>query len=134
MHKDDVPQDNNPILAGARKAMYAKDDSGHYVVVPSNGWEAEETVTSLAVQEYQLKCSDALDRGMKGTTSPLEYHMYANRLNIATLSQSTGIFKWRIKRHLRPKIFKELDENLLTRYADAMGISVEQLRCLPENN
>jgi len=129
-----VPQDNNPILAGARKAMYAKDDSGNYVVVPSNGWEVEETVTSLALEEYQLQREQAFDRGMKGITSPLEYHMYANRLNIATLSQSTGIFKWRIKRHLRPKIFKDLDENLLTRYADAMGISVEQLRCLPENN
>jgi hypothetical protein len=133
MHKDDVPQDNNPILAGARKAMYAKDENGHYVVVPSNGWEVEETVTSLALEEYQLQREQAFDRGMKGITSPLEYHMYANRLNIATLSQSTGIFKWRIKRHLKPEIFKGLDTKLLIRYADAMGISVEQLRQLPEN-
>jgi len=134
MHKDDVPQDNNPILMGARKAMYAKDDSGKYIVVPSNGWEAEETVTSLAVEDYQLKQTAALNRGRKGLTSPLEYHMYANRLNIATLAQSTGFFKWRIKRHLNPKIFGRLQAKLLTRYADAMGISIEQLRRLPIND
>ena len=69
MYKDDVPQDNNPILAGERKAMYAKDDSGHYVVVPSNGWEVEETVTSLALEEYQLKREQAHERGLKGITS-----------------------------------------------------------------
>ena len=133
MYKDEVPQDKNPILAGERKAMYAKDESGNYVVVPSNGWEVEETVTSLALEEYQLQREQAFDRNIKGITSPLEYHMYANRLNIATLSQSTGIFQWRIKRHLRPKIFKGLDTKLLTRYADAMGISLEQLAHLPEN-
>ena len=93
MHKDDVPQDNNPILAGERKAMYAKDDSGHYVVIPSNGWEVEETVTSLALEEYQLKREQAFDRASNGITSPLEYHMYANKLNIATLAQSTNIFQ-----------------------------------------
>jgi len=133
MHKDDVPQDNNPILMGARKAMYAKDDRGNYVVVPSNGWEAEETVTSLAVEDYELKRRDAFNRSSKGLTSPLEFHMYAKRLNIATLAQSTGIFKWRIRRHLKPKIFGRLQDKLLARYADAMGISTEQLRRLPEN-
>ncbi len=134
MHKNDVPQDNNPILRGARKAMYAKDDSGNYVVVPSNGWEAEEAVTSLAVEEYHLKCADALERGIQGNSSPLEYHMYANRLNIATLAQATGIFKWRITRHLKAEIFNRLSPKLLSRYANAMGISLETLRCLPENN
>ena len=50
MKKQDVPQDNNATLAGERKALYAVDDSGDYIVVASSGWEAEEAVTSLAVE------------------------------------------------------------------------------------
>ena len=91
MHSKDVPQDNNPNLGGARKAMYARDDNGEYVVVASNGWKVEETVTALAIEDYQHKTELALAKVHKGLSSPLEYYMYANRLNPASLAQAMGI-------------------------------------------
>ncbi len=60
-------------------------------------------------------------------TSPLEYHMYHARMDIALLSQATGLWRWRVQRHLKPRVFARLPRSVLRRYAEALGISVETL-------
>jgi hypothetical protein len=133
MKKQDVPQDNNATLGGERKAMYALDENGDYTVVASSGWEAEEAVTSLAVEHYNDLAMEALQQAQQGLVSPLQYHMFARRLNVDTLAQATGLFRWQVKRHFNPKVFAKLDTNMLSRYATAMGISVEKLQAVPQN-
>jgi len=130
--KNDVPQDNNITLGGERKAMYAVDDSGQYTVVPSSGWEVEEAVTSMAVEYYQELAQQALHQVRQGHDSPLRYHMFARRFNVDTLAQATGLFQWQVKRHCKPKVFSRLNAKTLTRYADALGISVTQLQSIPK--
>ena len=66
-----------------------------------------------------------------GRTSPLEFHMYDRRMDLALLGQTTGLWRWRIRRHFRPEIFARLKPALLARYADALGLSVDTLRRLP---
>ena len=132
MKKQDVPQDNNQTLGGERKAMYAIDDNGQYTVVPSSGWDVEETVTNMAVEHYKELAQDALHRAHQGLASPLEYHMFDHRFNIDTLAQAMGLFQWRVKRHLKPKVFATLDAKMLMRYATALGISIDQLLTIPQ--
>jgi hypothetical protein len=57
--------------------------------------------------------------------------MYARRMDLLLLAQSTGIWRWRIRRHLRPDIFARLSPDLLTRYAEALGLTIQQLQHLP---
>jgi hypothetical protein len=38
-----------------------------------------------------------------------------------------------VKRHAKPKIFKTLSESVLKKYADAFGISVDELKTLTVN-
>ena len=133
MKKQDVPQDNNVTLAGARKAVYAVDDDGHYTVVPSSGWKVEETVTGMAVEYYKELAEQALNRVNQGLTSPLEYHMFVQRFNLDTLAQAVGLFRWRVKRHFKPAVFTKLDKKMLARYADALNISVEELCSTPSS-
>lgn len=132
MKKQDVPQDNNVTLDGERKAMYAVDENGEYTVVASSGWEVEEAVTSMAVEHYKELADEALQQVRQGSASPLKYHMFARRFNVDTLAQTTGLFQWQVKRHLKPKTFSNLNSKLLERYATAMGISVEQLLTTPK--
>lgn len=131
MKKQDVPQDNNVTLDGERKAMYAVDENGEYTIVSSSGWEAEETVTSMAVEYYKELADEALQQVRQGLVSPLKYHMFVRRFNVDTLAQTTGLFQWQVKRHLKPAIFSRLGEKMLTRYATALGVSVEQLLSMP---
>jgi hypothetical protein len=129
--KDEVPQDKAQALGGQRKLMYAVDDSGAYTGVASAGWEAEDESTMAAVHEIDRLRDEALARARAGKTAPLEYHMYARRMEPATLSQTTGWPEWRVKRHFRPEIFRQLPANMMARYVDALGLSADQLKALP---
>jgi hypothetical protein len=128
MLDSEVPQEGNSTLGGHRKAMYARGADGKLHIVQSAGWEVEEIVTKQAVDDLLRLTEDARQRVLAGQTSPLEYHMYRVRMDVPLLSQASGVWQWRIRRHFRPAIFAKLSPRLLTIYADAMGITVDQLK------
>jgi len=128
MLDSEVPQEGNSTLGGHRKAMYARGTDGKLHIVQSAGWEVEEIVTKQAVDDLLRLAEDARQRALNGQTSPLEYHMYRVRMDVPLLAQASGIWQWRIRRHFRPAIFARLSPALLATYADAMGLSVEQLK------
>jgi hypothetical protein len=127
MRERDVPQEGNATLDGKRKAIYAVGDDGKLRIVPSRGWEVEETVTRQALAELERNAQEARARVAAAQSSPLEYHMYRARMDLALLSQATGLWRWRVRRHFRPAIFARLPRRLLQRYADALGITPEAL-------
>lgn len=127
MRERDVPQEDNASLAGHRKAVYAVADDGRLRLTPTSGWAAEEVCNRLAVEDLQRRAEDARARALAGTASPLEYHMYRLRMDLALLAQATGLWRWRVRRHLRASAFARLPLRLRERYAEALGISVEAL-------
>jgi hypothetical protein len=131
MDVDAVPQEGNRTMGGHRRAMYARDKDGRIVIVPSLGGEVDETVTLQALDLIHEQAAEARKRVQAGQSSPLEYWMYAQRLDLSQLSQVTGFWQWRIRRHFRPEVFAGLPLKTLERYAAVMGISVEQLQHLP---
>ncbi len=128
MLDSEVPQEGNSTLGGHRKAMYARGADGKLHIVQSAGWEVEEIVTKQAVDDLLRLTENARQRVLAGQTSPLEYHMYRVRMDVPLLSQASGIWQWRIRRHFRPAVFAGLSASLLTAYADAMGMTVDQLK------
>ena len=126
-----VPQEGNATLGGHRKAMYAKDANGRMVIAPSAGWEAVEIVTSHAVETLHAQAEQARERVKAGLASPLEFWMYERRMDVALLSQTSGFWQWRVKRHLRPEGFAKLSIQQLERYAEALGIAPAALQKLP---
>jgi len=131
MDVNDVPQEGNRTLGSHRKALYAKDASGKMVIVPSRGSEVDETVTLQAVHRMTALTDDAKLRVLAGQSSPLEYWMCARRMDVPLLSQISGLWQWRIRRHFNPQRFKRLSPGVLARYAEALGLSVAQLQALP---
>lgn len=131
MDKGAVPQDASPTYGGLRKLLYAVDERGQYTGVPSSGWEVESFSTELAVAELERQRAEAWQRARAGVTSALEYHMFARRMDFDTLASVSGMWHWRLRRHLRPRVFARLPDRVLRRYADAMGIAVAELRQVP---
>lgn len=131
MDVDSVPQEGNRTLGGHRKAVYARDAAGRIVIVPSRGSEVDETVTLQAVDRMHAQAEAARARVLAGESSPLEFWMYERRTDVPLLSQLTGFWQWRIRRHLDPRHFRRLSESQLSRYAEALGITAAQLRSLP---
>ena len=131
MKTTEVPQEGNATLAGLRKAVYARDADNRIVTVASAGWEVEEIVTQQAADIFSAYADEARARVLNGESSPLEYWMYARRMDLATFAQSSGVWRWRIRRHFAPARFARLSAKLLDRYAHALGISRENLCRLP---
>jgi hypothetical protein len=133
MKKADVPQEES-MLEGHQRACYALDEQGQYVVVGSIGWEVEKVVNSQANDEVRQGIVAALARVRSGSMSPLGYHMARRQMDAAMLSAYCGISRLRIRWHLRPGPFVRLPQALLQRYADALYLSVDELRQVPEGD
>ena len=132
MELDAVPQDNSHTYGGHRKLVYATDACGEYVGVQSTGWEAETIATDSALDLLQQQQTEIWQRAQRGETSALEYYMVYRRMDVALLSQTSGIFQWRIRRHFKPSVYSRLPDRLLQRYREALGLDVATLRLLVE--
>lgn len=127
MKLDQVPQDHSSTYGGHSKLVYAVDASGHYLGTQSDGWEPEAFATQLAVAELQAQEAEALAAWQAGKLSPLKCLMYRYRLDEPALSQISGLWQWRIRRHFRPDIYRRLSAAILARYAEAFGLPLEEL-------
>jgi len=127
MHERDVPQAANASLAGHQKAVYAVAEDGRLRLTASSGWDVEEIVLRQALEDLERRAAEARARAQSGAASPLEYHMYRARMDVALLAQVTGLWRWRVRRHFRAGVFARLPLRLRRRYAEALGIPLEAL-------
>lgn len=130
MRVDQVPQDDS-ILEGHRRACYAQDAQGRYVIATSRGWEVERVANRQALVQIDARIAQALAQVRAGTRSPLEYHMARAHLEPRSLAQHAGLWTWQVRRHLRPEVFRALPPRTLQRYAHALAIDVEALCNVP---
>lgn len=130
MDRSEVPQDNSHTYGGHRKLLYATDERGEYIGVPSTGWEAETIATDSALDLLQQQQKIAWERAQRGETSPLEYYMVYRRMDLALLAQTSGLFRWRIRRHFRPAVYARLPDRVLARYSEALGLDLATLKAL----
>lgn len=133
MKAKDVPQEEW-IKGFGTRACYAENEDGKYEVVASKGWEVEKIVNSQAQAVIHERIETARREVLEGTASPLKYYMEVNQMDIALLASNAGIWKWRVKRHLKPEHFDKLDSSMLGKYADALRISPDDLKNLPSSS
>ena len=125
MKLKDVEQDPETHLPGPR-LTYAVDDEGKYKTVASVG----NSLGTLSVKMMQHHINDevevAAERVRLGKESPLAFFMALHIMDCGLLSQYVGIAGWRIKRHLKPSVFGKLKPDVLQRYADFFGVTLEE--------
>ncbi|MGV8057132.1 MAG: hypothetical protein AB2L12_03715 [Smithellaceae bacterium] len=131
MKADEVPQDIT-YYEGKKRACYALNDEGKYVIVPSSGWSAEEVVNGLAVAELAAKLEETRQSVLNGVKSPLAYHMEARQMTPDILAKTAGICMFRVRRHFRPDVFNRLKTSILERYARALALSEQELKSVPD--
>jgi hypothetical protein len=131
MKVGDLPQDDS-ILEGHRRACYAQDSAGRYVIAPSRGWVVESIVNAQAQADVEARTAAALATVHSGAASPLLYHLTRRHMDVRMLAASSGICSLRVRRHLRPAVFARLPDRLLQRYANALGIELAALKTAPE--
>jgi len=130
MKKEEVPQ-HGGLTAGCREVNYAVDADGNYSLELSVGWEAKNATLRQAWEAIAEQLQLVLDEIKAGDKSPLAYHMIKNQMDVPLLAQYSGVARWRVKRHLQPKIFNRLSPQILAGYATLFRISIEQLQQVP---
>ena len=122
-----IPHEPNATLNGMEKVMYAKNEQGEFERY-NYGSSVEEFATQVAVEEYELLKQECLARIKQGLSSPIEYFMYENRMDLPTLASAVGMFQWRVKRHLKMRVFQKMSDALLLRYADVFSLDLFYLK------
>lgn len=129
MKKEDVPQDKSDLeKADIREMCYALDENGEYTTELSTGWEPKTIALNNALEEINERISHAKARVLRNETSPIEYFMEVNKMDLGILASYVGIWKWRVRRHFKPAVFNRLEDKILKKYADVFDISIPELK------
>ena len=130
MKKEEVPQDPGSLGKVTKEVCYATDESGKYTTKLSQGWEVKTGALDVAWQDIAERVAAAREKVSRREASPLLYFMELKLMDVGVLAGYTGFWKWQVRRHLRPGVFRRLSERKLRRYAEVFDVSVSDLNSL----
>ena len=133
MKKDKIPNQPHEMYEGETKGLYTVNAEGKYELSRTSGWEPETIALTQALEEIDRQTQQALIKVQQGSSSPLEYHMYAQRMDLAMLATAAGKFQWQVKRHFKPANFVKLTQQQIEIYAAVLGIDATQLTTMPND-
>ncbi|HKX86489.1 MAG TPA: hypothetical protein VJL37_07440 [Flavobacterium sp.] len=129
MKKEEVPQDKSNLSATNLKELcYATDENGNYTTALSSGWEPKTIALENSIQDINDRMEEAKEKIRNGLASPIVYFMEAHKMDWITLADYVGMWTWRVKRHGKPSVFKKLNDKILSKYAEAFEITIEELK------
>lgn len=128
MKKEDLPQDPSALVGVTRDVCYVKDKDGKYTTDLSIGWDVKKQALDNAWEDINERVREAAAKVKSGEISPVFYFMEKKLMDISLLSGYTGFWKFTIKRHFKPSVFKSLSDSKLQVYAQAFDISLDELK------
>ncbi|MGH1520346.1 hypothetical protein [Chryseobacterium sp. JK1] len=129
MKKQDLPQDESNLKsANMTEVLYVTDENDNYTTANSTGWDAKKAALDESMELIYERIEEAKNHVAQNKVSPIVYFMELNKMDLGVLASYVGMWQWRVKRHFKPTIFKTLSETQLKKYADAFGVSVNELK------
>jgi len=131
MKLDEVPQQKKDFKDGdkaPKKVLYVTNPDGSYTQTISDGWEVENVALKQAWEEIDHQLEESIQRLRKGESSPVEYYMIKNRMDVGILAAYVGKWQWQVKRHLKPSVFSSLSDTMLEKYAKVFNITIDELK------
>ena len=77
-----------------------------------------------------MRLDEVRQKVLAGFLSPIAFYMEKQLLEVPMLAAYMEIGAWRVKRHLKPRVFNKLSQKILKKYADIFEVTVEQLTSL----
>lgn len=127
MKKNEIPQDPGALGKIAKELSYVVDDNGNYTTGFSTGWEIKMKALDVAWENVEKRIAEAKQKVLNGEASPLLYYMELKLMDAEIVSGYTGFWKWQVKKHLNPEVFRKLPGRKLEKYAKLFEVSKEQL-------
>lgn len=128
MKKTDIPQDKSALENFTKELCYAKDEEGKYSTALSEGWEVKKAALDNAWDNINEQIEDARLQVQNGSKSPIYYFMIKQLMTEGILASYSGIWKFNVKRHCKPSVFKKLGDKTLQKYADVFELSIDTIK------
>lgn len=129
MKKQDLPQDESNLQsANMTEVLYVTDENDNYTTANSIGWDAKKAALEESMELIHERIEEAKQNVANNIVSPIIYFMELNKMDLQVLAAYVEKWQWTVKRHAKPNIFKKLSDSTLKKYADAFGISVDELK------
>jgi hypothetical protein len=124
----DTPYLKIPEKGKTIEVFYRYDEKEGKIIRTSDSHEDHERIfIQQSWDFYGERTDDARKEVLAGRKSPIYYHMEKLTMEMNVLAPSVSLPQWRVKRHLKPKVYKKLSKAMLERYAKAFDITVEEL-------
>ena len=130
MKKEEIPQDDGALNKLTKELVYAVDSTGNYTTALSTGWEVKARALDVAWEDIEKRIASARQKVLNNEASPILYFIELRLMDIGIVSAYTGFWKWTIKQHLKPSVFRKLPESKLKKYAEAFNVSVDELKTM----
>ncbi|NQV02563.1 MAG: hypothetical protein HQ542_07960 [Bacteroidia bacterium] len=111
-----------------KELFYSYDKEGNYDKQVRFHDDADRIFIEQFWDIQHDRIEDARQQVLAGKKSPIFYFMEKNLLDPMSLGLQAKISLWRVKRHVKPRVFKRLSEKTLAKYAEAFSITIEQLK------
>lgn len=112
----------------SRELLYGYDKEGNFVKDVGFHEEADRVTLQQAWDLFNDRIADAREKVLQGKASPLLYYMEKTLLTPMDLAMHSGIAVWRVKFHMKPKVFARLSEKTLKKYTVVFNITLDQLK------
>jgi hypothetical protein len=110
-----------------RELFYSYGTNGSFEKHVGFHGESDRVTLQQAWDLFNDRIEEAREKVKSGMASPILYYMEKTLVTPLDLSMHTGIMLWRVKRHLKPKVFKRLNEKTLKKYAEVFNVTLGQL-------
>jgi hypothetical protein len=130
MKKDEIPQDDGALNKLTKEVVYAVDSSGKYTTELSTGWDVKIKALDLTWRDIEQRIAGARQKVINNEVSPILYFMELRLMDMGIVAAYTGFWKWTIKQHMKPAVFKKLSEKKLQRYAEAFNVTPDELKTM----
>ena len=127
MKKKDLPQDKSALENLTKELCYVKNDDNKYETQLSKGWDIKTDALKSTWDFIHEEAALAHQKVKSGEKSPIYYFFILKVMDFQILKSHTGFWKFQIKKHMTKKGFKKLSSKGLKKYADAFGITVDEL-------
>ncbi len=129
MKVNEVPQDDSSLSAkNIKEVCYAVDEKGNYTTQLSQGWKPKSIALTKSLELIDERAAMYKQEVIAGKYSPIIYYMEMNRMDMTVLAGYMGLWKWTVKRHFKPRVFKSISQSTLNKYANLFNISLAELK------
>ncbi len=125
--KDGVAGENDLIYTYNREVFYHFDKEKGFTQKVDYQNPDNQVIIKQSWDAAEQRLDEVKQRVIAGKLSPVAYYMEKRLMEVPMLAAYMEMPKWRVKRHLKPKIFTKLSQEKLAKYAGIFEITIDQL-------